>query len=230
MTEITSGMTYSQKAIRIGTIAMICACISNFAPPIYLYLAYGIVPPVGDIFKVWAVVAATFGISWLIQPITYYSLLGISGTYLGWVAGSCADIRCPGAAMAQKAANVEPNTPEGDVISTIGVAGTVIVSTLMVTIFIFVGQEILEILPPFIQHSFKYVLTSVFGAVYVQLAGKNLGMGAWTIAVALVISYLWKLAALPGWILNILIIVVGILIARAFYNRAQKKQADQEEK
>ncbi len=216
-------LTYNERAIRIGSAIMIGGIIANFAPAIYIYVMYGLIPPISDIFKVWTVVAVTFGISWLVQPITYYSLLGPSGEYIGWIAGSCADIRCPGVAMAQKAAGVEASTPEGDVISTIGIAGTVITSVTVVTIFVLVGQNLLDMLPPFIINSFKYVLTSVFGAVYVQLACKNLGMGAWTILIAIAIAYLWQIAAFPGWILNILIIIIGILIARFYFVRTNKQ-------
>lgn len=230
MSDLTTGMSYDEKAIRIGTIAMICAAVANFAPAVYVYLMYGIIPPAEDIFKIWAVLAVTFGASWIIQPITYFSLLGVSGSYLGWIAGSNADIRCPSATMTQKAANVEPSTPEGDIISTIGVAGSVLTSVVMVTIFVLVGQGVLDILPPFIQHSFKYVLTSVFGAVYVQLACKNLGMGAWTIVFAIAVSYFWGALHLPGWILNILIIVGGVVIARMFFNKSMKKQNEESAK
>ncbi len=220
-----AGLSYNDRVIRIGSAIMIGGIIANFAPAIYLYLAYGLIPPISDIFKVWTVVAVTFGISWIVQPISYFSLLGPSGEYIGWIAGSCADIRCPGVAMAQKAADVEASTPEGDVISTIGIAGTVLTSVTIVTIFVLVGQSILEILPPFVTNSFKYVLTSVFGAVYVQLACKNLGMGAWTILIAIAVAYFWQTMALPGWILNILIIVIGILIARYYFVRDSKKAA-----
>lgn len=83
---------------------MIGGIIANFAPAVYIYLAYGLIPPIPDIIKTWTVCAVTFGISWVIQPITYFSLLGPSGEYIGWLAGSNADIRCPSVAMAQKTA------------------------------------------------------------------------------------------------------------------------------
>lgn len=216
-------LTYNQRAIRLGSAVMIGGIIANFAPAAFIYVAYGLIPPIPDIIKVWTVCAVTFGISWVIQPITYFSLLGPSGEYIGWIAGSNADIRCPGVAMAQKAAGVEASTPEGDVISTIGIAGTVFTSVTIVTVFVLLGQSILEVLPPFVTNSFKYVLTSVFGAVYVQLACKNLGMGAWTIVIAIAISYFWQTANLPGWVLNIVIIAIGIFIARYYFIKGQKK-------
>ena len=51
MSDLTTGMSYDEKAIRIGTIAMICAAVANFAPAAYVYLMYGIIPPAEDIFK-----------------------------------------------------------------------------------------------------------------------------------------------------------------------------------
>jgi hypothetical protein len=50
-------------------------------------------------------------------------------------------------------------------------------------------------------------------------------MGAWTILIAIAVAYFWQTLALPGWILNILIIVIGILIARYYFVRDSKKAA-----
>jgi len=49
-------------------------------------------------------------------------------------------------------------------------------------------------------------------------------MGAWTIVFAIAVSYFWGVLHLPGWLLNILIIVGGVVIARIFFNKAAKKQ------
>lgn len=218
-------MEFNAKAIKIGTITMIAGVIANFIPVTYLYVAYGIIPPIADILKVWTVAAITFGVSWIIQPITFFSLMGVSGTYIGWLAGSCADIRCPAVAMAQKAAGVEPGTPEGDVISTIGLAGSIFMSVSVITFFILVGMNFIEMLPPFIKISFKYILPAVFGAVYVQLAGKHLSVGAMTIIAGFAIAVIFKTMALPAWIMNILIIFSGMLIARIKFVRDAKEKA-----
>jgi len=218
---VDKAMEFNAKAVRIGMITMIAGVIANFIPAIYLYITYGIMPPVADILKVWTVAAITFGVSWIIQPITFFSLLGVSGTYIGWLAGSCADIRCPAVAMAQKAAGVEAGTPEGDVISTIGLAGSIFMSVTVITFFTIVGMGLIEMLPPFIKTSFKYILPAVFGAVYVQLAGKNLAMGGMTIIAGFVIAAVFKVFGLPGWIMNILIILSGMLIARYQFLRSK---------
>ncbi|WP_441562267.1 hypothetical protein ACSZOP_08020 [Colibacter massiliensis] len=216
-------MEFNKKAIRIGMITMIGGIIANFIPAVYLYAAYGVVPPATDILKVWSIAIVTFGVSWVIQPITFFSLLGVSGTYIGWLAGSCADIRCPAVAMAQKSAGVEAGTPEGDVISTIGIAGSIFTSVAIITFFTVAGMGLIEMLPLAIRNSFKYILPAVFGAVYVQLAGKNLNLGAAAIIVAFIIAILFKTMAFPGWLMNILIILSAMVLARIQFVWKAKK-------
>ena len=113
-------MEYSKKVIRNGRITMGLAIIANFIPAIYVGLRYDVMPSWGTIFQIWGIVAASYGISWIVQPIAYYPTMGAAGSYIGWLAGSCGDIRMPAAAMAQKVAGVEPGTHEGDVVGTIG--------------------------------------------------------------------------------------------------------------
>lgn len=210
------------RMIKIGTITLIAGIIANFSPVIYLWLAYGEIPPFQDILKIWTVAIVTFGVSWVVQPITFFSMLGTSGSYIGWLAGSVADIRCPAVTMAQKVTGYEAGTPEGDVMSTLGLTASVMVSVTMITIFTIIGAQVISILPPFIKESFKVILPAVFGAVYVELARKHLKMGLATIILALVISYIGPKVGIPGWLVNIAIIAAGIVSARVIYKMESK--------
>ena len=98
----------------------IFAIFANFLPGIYLWLAYDTIPSLNDLIVIWTTMAAAFGVSWFIQPLSYFGSLGTAGSYIAWIAGSAADIRIPAVTMAQKVANVEPNTPKGDIIATVG--------------------------------------------------------------------------------------------------------------
>lgn len=104
---------YDKKMIKIGRVSMGLAIIANFIPAIYVGLRYGEMPGIATILQIWALVAATYGISWIIQPIAYYPTLGAPGSYIGWLAGSVGDIRMPAASMAQKIAGVESGTHAG---------------------------------------------------------------------------------------------------------------------
>lgn len=217
-------MSYDQKVIRIGRITMGLAIIANFIPAIYVGIRYDVMPTIGIIFQIWGLVAASYGITWIIQPIAYYPTMGAAGSYIGWLAGSNGDIRMPAAAMAQKVAGVEAGTHEGDVIGTIGVASSVLVSASLITLFVFIGSQVIPLLPTFITDSFTYILPALFGAIFADTAKKDLKVGALTLICGIAIMYFGKLLGINGGILTLLIIIVGILIARAFFVARRNKQ------
>ena len=50
------------KLIRIGVVTLSAGVVANFVPVIYLWLAYGEIPPLADILKIWTVALVTFGV------------------------------------------------------------------------------------------------------------------------------------------------------------------------
>lgn len=222
-------MSYNQKVIRNGRITMGLAIIANFIPAIYVGLRYDVMPTWGLIFQIWGIVAASYGISWVVQPIAYYPTMGAAGSYIGWLAGSCGDIRMPAATMAQKVAGVEPGTHEGDVIGTIGVSCSVLVSASMITLFVIIGTQVIPLLPAFVTSSFTYILPSLFGAIFVDYARKNMKAGILTLICGLLILYFGKMVGINGGILTLMVIVAGILISRGFFVLNRNKEAGKKE-
>lgn len=221
--NLNGALQFKSMLTKIGIITLSFAVIANFVPAIYLWIAYGIAPSGKEILTIWGLAAATYGVSWVIQPIAYFSVLGSSGSYIAWLAGSVADIRLPSVAMAQKVSGYEAGTHEGDVISTIGIAGSVFVSVTMITIFTLIGTQVLPMLPEFITSSFKYILPSLFGAIYMELSSKNIRCGL----MALIFGSLFTIfmaSIVPGWALTLIIVFSGILSARIVFKMNKKKE------
>ena len=216
--------TFKARCIRSGQIAMILCIIANFLPGIYLWLVHGIAPTLSDIFKLWMLAAGAYAVSWVVQPIAYFGSIGTAGSYLSWIVGSVVDIRLPAVTMAQKIANVEPGTEEGEVISMLGISVSVFVSVSMVTLFTIAGTQLIPLLPAFITNSFNYILPALFGAVYVSLAKKNMKMGAGTILMALAVLYIASYFTVKGALINLLVVILGMVIARIVYVSERKKQ------
>lgn len=214
---------YDKKLIKIGRLTMFFAIIANFLPAIYVGVRYGEMPDMATIGKLWLLVASAYGISWVVQPIAYFATLGTAGSYIGWLAGSVGDIRLPAASMAQKVVGVEPGTHEGDVIGTIGTACSVFVSAGMITIFIAVGSYIVPHLPEFVTESFNNILPALFGAIYVDIARKNIRSGVCGIIVGVLLLYFGKKLGINNGILTVLIVLSGILINRFFFVMDKKK-------
>ena len=216
-------MDYKQRIIRSGQIALIMCIIANFIPGIYLWVAHGIMPSLQDILQIWLLAAGAYAVSWIVQPISYFGAIGTAGTYLSWVVGSVVDIRLPAALMAQKMADVDPNSEEGECISTMAIAVSVFVSVGMITLFTIIGVQIIPYFPPFITGSFDYILPALFGAVYINLAKKNMRMGIGTLAVAIVLLIAMSFTSVPGALVNLLVVILGMVVARVVYVSDRKK-------
>ena len=197
--------------------------IANFIPGIYLWVAHGIMPSLQDILQIWLLAAGAYAVSWIVQPIAYFGAIGTAGTYLSWVVGSVVDIRLPAALMAQKMADVDPNSEEGECISTMAIAVSVFVSVGMITLFTIIGVQIIPYFPPFITGSFDYILPALFGAVYINLAKKNMRMGIGTLAVAIVLLIAMSFTSVPGALVNLLVVILGMVVARVVYVSDRKK-------
>jgi len=214
---------FRNRCVKAGQLAVGLCIIANFLPGVYLWAAHGIMPSLGDLFQLWLLAAGAFGVSWIVQPIAYYGAIGTAGSYLSWVVGSVVDIRLPAVTMAQKIADVESGTEEGEVISMLAVAVSVFVSVSMVTVFTIIGTQVIPLLPAFVTGSFNYILPALFGAVYVSLAKKNMRMGLGTLAVAIVVLVLASHTSIKGAIVNLFVVIMGMVVARIVYVSDQKK-------
>lgn len=216
--------TFLKRCIRVGTVTLSIALVCNFVPAFYLWLGFGIVPEFDDLWKILVVCATIHGISWFIQPISYFPVLGTSGSYVTWLAGSAADIRTPASSIAQKAAGVEVGSPEGNVISTIAITTSVLVTVTIITLFIFIGTTIMPFMPKFIIKSFNFILPAVFAAVLLNFAKKNLDLCTGIVVFACGILYIQRFVIkFPAWIAMLGIIFAGIFFAHLKYKLTQAK-------
>lgn len=215
-------MSFNSKIIRVGTITVSFAIIANFLPSLYLWFAYDVIPSFNDLIVIWTTMAAAFGVSWFIQPLSYFGSLGTAGSYIAWIAGSAADIRIPAVTMAQKIANVEPNTPKGDVIATLALATSVFVSVSIVSIFALVGTSIIPMLPEVIKTAFVYILPSLFAAVYTSMTLKDHSQGISIVLIGLVMLFVMPMFGIPGSLNILMLVLMGMIVSKFIYNKRHK--------
>lgn len=217
---------YYKKLIKLGIGAMLYACIANFIPPIYISAKYGTFPGISGILKLWGLVAATYGVSWIVQPIAYFPTVGVAGSYVGWLAGSVGDIRMTAANMGLKSAEYEADTHEGKVIANLATCTSVFVSATAIIIFTLIGHKIVPILPQSVIDSFDYILPALFGAIYIDLLLKNVRGGLITIACVIAIFlFSGNMVELNSGFITIAGVVLGILANRIIFVLDKKKAA-----
>ena len=65
-------------------------------------------------------------------------MLGAGGTYLSFVTGNIMNLKMPCALNAMENAKVKANTEEGEVITTIAISASIIVTTLVIAVFVII--------------------------------------------------------------------------------------------
>ena len=110
----------------------------------------------------------------IIEVLTYAPMLGTGGTYLSFVTGNLTNLKVPCALNAMEAAGVKAASEEGEVISTIAIAASSIVTTLVIAAgVLMLGylQPILE--SPALAPAFDNIMPALFGGLGVVYISKN---------------------------------------------------------
>lgn len=208
---------YLPFMIRYGRLTLSLGIIAALVPGIILSFGFSLMPPISALLASTMAIVSMSAPNYIIEPVSYSPILGIPGTYMSFLSGNISNMRLPCSIAAQKAAEVESGTEEGSIISTIGIAVSILVNISILTIGVILGGSVLSKIPAEVVEKLNLILPALFGSVFGQvfLQDKKLGL------VAIVISVLTIILSKQGIIpqsLVVLICVFGtILIARAMY-------------
>ncbi len=214
---------FDKKCLRMGLITMGGAVVASFLPALYLYFAYGVIPTGADIASLFSMMAASFAVGWLVQPITFYPALGIGASCLSWTTGNVADLRMPAISAAQKAAGIEAGTPEGNVLSTMAAATTNIVTVAFLTVITIIGSGLIALLPESVTAAFSYIAPAIFGAIVVDYAMKNLKANLPLIISGFIVYIVLKMAGLSTVWITLLVVIIGMFVSRGVFTLQAKK-------
>lgn len=170
-------LTYQTKWVnpvhRLGRITLLAVCITSMFPVFYLYFVHGIFPPVEWLIKDVTLIVAAFGLIWLIEPLTFYPALGLSGCYLAFLSGNIGNNKLPSAVLAQEITETEQGSRQAEIITTMAICGSITTTTFVVCLGAVAGAVILSVLPDPVVAAIKaYTVPSIFGALIVSFAIK----------------------------------------------------------
>lgn len=208
--------SFTKPSIRVGTITVVAAMIASFLPNIYLYFAYGVAPDFSKFLTAWGNIALAFGAFYLVEPVSYFPIFGVTGTYIGILSGNIAQIRLPAASTAQDVIGVEATSEKGEIVGILAICGSVVTNTAFLTVAVIAGSALMAVLPESVSSALSsFVLPSLFGACFAQMALKNLKIAGFAFVVAVAV----RLLQLPAWIM-ILCCTFGIIaISTVLYKK-----------
>ena len=110
----------------------------------------------------------------IIEVLTYAPMLGTGGTYLSFVTGNLTNLKVPCALNAMEAAGVKAASEEGEVISTIAIAASSIITTLVIAAGVLMLGYLQPILDsPALAPAFDNIMPALFGGLGVVYISKN---------------------------------------------------------
>lgn len=201
---------YMKKTDRYGKIWIWTAVVVITMVPVAICLYYNAWPEATAVFKGLLGVAPIYWTVGFIEVVTYTPMLGTGGTYLAFVTGNLTSLKAPSALNAMENAGVKPGTEEGEVISTIAIATSSIVTTLVLALGVFGLAFITPILnSPVLSPAFDNILPALFGGLAVVYVSKN-----WKLSIAPLVFMVILFLAVPSLAGSVGVLVpVGVLIA-----------------
>ena len=167
--------TYFDKVHKWGILWNIGALLTLLCVPIIICIDLGVWPELGALKVVMPKLMTLYWLTAIVEVITYVPLLGAGGTYLSFVTGNISNLKLPCGLKAMENAKVRANTEEGEVISTIAIAVSSIVTTVIIAVGVLVFSPFLNTLTTGVfKPAFDYVLPSLFGALAASYFGKHL--------------------------------------------------------
>ena len=187
-------MSYIDSVHRDGRIWNLSVMVLLFLFPLVVALFFGVTPDWGALGLGLIATAPMYWVVGVIETVTYVPMLGAGGSYLSFVTGNISNLKLPCALNALEQNEVSASSEEGEVISTIAIATSSIVTTVIIIIGVVLIVPLTPILSnPALQPAFEQILPALFGGLGVAFVSKN-----WKIAVAPVLLMLALFIFVPA--------------------------------
>ena len=188
-------LPYIDSVHRDGRIWNLSVMVLLMMFPVAVSLIFNVTPDWGALAMG---LVATLPMYWAvgaIETVTFVPMLGAGGSYLSFVTGNISNLKMPCALNALEQNEVSATSEEGEVISTIAIATSSIITTLIIIVGVILIVPLTPILSaPALQPAFEQILPALFGGLGVAFVSKN-----------------WKLAVAPILLMLILFIFVPAL-------------------
>ena len=187
-------MSYIDSVHRDGRIWNLSVMVLLLMFPVAVCLIWGVLPEWNSLLVGLLATAPMYWAVGAIETVTFVPMLGAGGSYLSFVTGNISNLKLPCALNALEQNEVSANSEEGEVVSTIAIAVSSIVTTIIIILGVVLIVPLTPILQaPALQPAFDQILPALFGGLGVAFVSKN-----WKIAVAPIVLMLVLFIFVPA--------------------------------
>ncbi len=187
-------MTYLDSVHRDGRIWNISVMILLLAFPVAVCVIFKTMPQWSSLLMGLIATAPMYWAVGAIETVTFVPMLGAGGSYLSFVTGNISNLKLPCALNAMEQNGVSANSEDGEVVSTIAIAVSSIVTTMIIILGVIMIVPLTPVLQaPVLQPAFDQILPALFGGLGVAFVSKN-----WKVAVAPILLMLVLFIFVPA--------------------------------
>ena len=163
-----------------------------------------------------AQVALIYWTSGVVEFLVYAPMLGSGASYLTFITGNAVNLKLPCAVNAREICGTQVGTPENDIVSTLSVATSSLVTTLVLAVGVLCLVPLRPVLEnPALAPAFNNVIPALFGALAFKYFSKSLKLAAAPLAFMCVLFVL--VPSLIGSVSFLILVSGGMAIGIAWW-------------
>lgn len=198
--RVKVSMDYDLKSHIVGKIWMALAMLIFFAVPTTICLYFDVKPDMSVMGTIAVIVPFLINfLSGVFEPIIYSPMLGINSAYLAFITGNLSNLKIPCVVKAQEICGTKLGTEENEVVSTLSVATSTLVTTVIIAVFVLIlavsNVETAIKNTPWITPAFTCVVYALFGSLGGKYVVKNIKLAVFPLAIIVAFSLILGFAS-----------------------------------
>ena len=167
---------YFEQTHRFGRIGATIGLVIMLGIPMIISSVYDVWPEnIAAIFAVGGGLLAVFLPTNIIEVISYAPIIG-SASYIAFLTGNIGNLKLPCAMSAMAMMDVSQGSDEGDTISSIAIATSSIVTTVVIALGVLMLAPLKPILmDPRVQTATSYMIPALFGSLMLSMLNDSCG-------------------------------------------------------
>ena len=183
--------SYMKNTHRWGRAVSVITLILLVGAPFLIGALLGAMPDLGAVARGFLSVGLVWTVSSVVEFLVYTPMLGAGGSYLAFITGNLINMKIPCAMNAKELVNAKSGTAENEVISTLSIATSSLVTILVLALGVLLLSPLQPVLSsPALQPAFANVVPALFGAMAYQYYRRDVKLALVPLAVMSVLFIL----------------------------------------
>lgn len=220
---------YTRTTNTWGRITLLAGLLIATSVPFIVMATTGLDITFGQIITAFIAVAAVYGAFYVVEPLTYFPILGPAGMYQAFLIGNIANKLVPSAIVAQSTIEATPGTRKASYAATAAISGAAVVHVTSLLLLVgILGTWIVSVMPASVTDVARlYILPSILGGVLVQLIATLKQPKSTAIAIGVALLVVLLLVPNSPKIVSSFAIALCVILTVAIAWFTRSKDADQ---